>query len=122
MPSPARPASSAWSWIETTAKGQGPRQRLGDLKDVTMGVVKAIGGELAGSIRTGVEWITRIGVAVKNWIKDHRGLATVIFGSATAVTALGFALTVAGVGMRLPPGHRRRQGGGMAYERRYDRA
>jgi hypothetical protein len=82
---------------ETAEKASQLDDAFKELVMVTSGVARAIGAELAGSVRSAVEWITRIGVAVKNWIHDHRGLAVVIFGSVAAITALGTALTIGGV-------------------------
>ena len=69
-------------------------QLLGDLNDVMMSSVKVIGGALIPYLTDMTNRIVKIIAAVRNWIKDHRGLAVVLLQVTGAIVGAGVSMMV----------------------------
>jgi hypothetical protein len=67
---------------------------LGDLTDVLRSGVGVIGGAMLPYLDGMVTSIIRIVAAVRDWIKDHRGLVVVLLQVTGAIVAGGLAMTV----------------------------
>lgn len=69
-------------------------QLLSDLHDVMQSGVRVIGGALIPYLTGLTNQIVRAIAAVRDWIKDHRGLAIVLLQVSGAIVGAGLALTV----------------------------
>lgn len=67
---------------------------LGDLTDVMRSSVNVIGGALIPYLDGLVSRLVQIITAVRQWIKEHRGLAVVLLQVTGAIVGTGLALTV----------------------------
>lgn len=65
---------------------------LGDLHDVLMSSVSAIGGALVPLITGLTNIIVRVAVAVRDWLNDHKALTIAIFAGTAAIVAGGIVL------------------------------
>src|SRR5208283_4686764 len=65
---------------------------LGDLHEVIMGSVKAIGGALVPMLTGLANVITNIAITVRDWIKRHQQLTQAIFIGTGAIVAIGIAI------------------------------
>ena len=75
---------------------------IGDLHDVVMSNVSAIGGALVPVITGLTNMVVKISVGIRDWIKDHEHLTQIIFfgtglivGAGLALKALSIALGIA---------------------------
>ncbi len=80
-------------------------QLLGDLHDVMMSSVRVIGGALIPYLDGMVNRIVQVITSVRQWIKEHRGLAIVLLQVSGAIVGAGLAMTVLSAILRK---HRRR--------------
>jgi TP901 family phage tail tape measure protein len=55
-----------------------------------------IGAALAPALKLAAEWITRVVVSMKGWIKEHRGLIVTILAVGAGLAAFGVALLAVG--------------------------
>jgi len=69
-------------------------QLLGDLHDVILSGVRVIGGALIPYLDGLVNRIVEVLVSVRQWIKEHRGLAIVLLQVSGAVVGAGLAMTL----------------------------
>ena len=69
-------------------------QLLGDLHDVMMSSVRVIGGALIPYLDGMVNRIVQIITSVRQWIKEHRGLAIVLLQVSGVIVGTGLAFTV----------------------------
>ncbi len=65
---------------------------LGDLHDVVMSSVKAIGGALVPMITGLTNLIVPVAVGIRDWLKSHKALTIAIFAGTGAIVAGGIAL------------------------------
>ena len=72
--------------------GKSFEQAWGDLHDVIMSSVSAIGGALVPMITGLTNLIVKAVVVVRDWIKDHKALTMAIFMTSGAIVAAGIAL------------------------------
>lgn len=69
-------------------------QLLGDLHDVLMSGVRVIGGALIPYLDGLTNRVVRVITSVRQWIKEHRGLAIVLLQVSGTIVATGLAMAV----------------------------
>ncbi len=69
-------------------------QLLGDLNDVLKSSVKVIGGAIIPYLDGMVNRIVEVITSVRQWIKEHRGLAIVLLQVSGAIVGTGLAMTL----------------------------
>lgn len=71
-------------------------QLLGDLNDVMQSGVKVIGGAMVPYLSDVVDKVVNASKAIRDWVKDHRGLVVVALQVTGAIVAGGLAFSVLG--------------------------
>jgi len=74
---------------------------LGDLHDVLMSSVQAIGGALVPMLTGLTNILVKGSVVIRDWIKNHKALTIAIFASVGVIVAGGIALKVMAIGAGL---------------------
>jgi len=74
---------------------------LGDLHDVLMSSVSAIGGALVPMITGLTNIVVKVAVTVRDWIKTHQALTMAIFLGTGAIVAAGIAVKLLAIGFGL---------------------
>jgi hypothetical protein len=74
---------------------------LGDLHDVVMNSVSAIGGALVPVITGLANLIVPVAVAVRDWIKQHQALTQAIFYGTGIIVGCGIAIKLLAIGFGL---------------------